>query len=72
MRSIELAAGEELNPLIPHTAEIIVGFIAFSLLYMVLRRAVVHASKKRSQNALMRSKVEWSAPNVRNEKLKRR
>jgi len=40
MSSIELAA-EELNPLIPHTAEIIVGFIAFSLLYIVLRRAVV-------------------------------
>ena len=46
MRSIELAAGEELNPLIPHTAEIIVGFIAFSLLYMVLRRAVVPRFEK--------------------------
>ncbi|MFZ9780754.1 MAG: F0F1 ATP synthase subunit B [Candidatus Nanopelagicaceae bacterium] len=45
MRSIELAA-EELNPLIPHTAEIIVGFIAFSLLYMVLRRAVVPRFEK--------------------------
>ena len=39
MNSIELAAGEELNPLIPHTAEIIAGFIAFSLLYILLRRA---------------------------------
>jgi F-type H+-transporting ATPase subunit b len=45
MSSIELAA-EELNPLIPHTAEIIVGFIAFSLLYMVLRRAVVPKFEK--------------------------
>jgi F-type H+-transporting ATPase subunit b len=45
MRSIELAA-EELNPLIPHTAEIIVGFIAFSLLYLVLRRAVVPRFEK--------------------------
>lgn len=46
MRSIELAAGEELNPLIPHTSEIIVGFIAFSLLYLVLRRAVVPRFEK--------------------------
>jgi F-type H+-transporting ATPase subunit b len=46
MRSIELAAGEELNPLIPHTAEIIVGFVAFSLLYLVLRRAVVPRVEK--------------------------
>ena len=45
MSSIELAA-EELNPLIPHTAEIIVGFIAFSLLYIVLRRAVVPRFEK--------------------------
>lgn len=45
MSSIELAA-EELNPLIPQTAEIIVGFIAFSLLYMVLRRAVVPKFEK--------------------------
>jgi len=45
MRSIQLAA-EELNPLIPHTAEIIVGFIAFSLLYIVLRRAVVPRFEK--------------------------
>ena len=46
MRTIELAAGEELNPLIPHTSEIIVGFIAFSLLYLVLRRAVVPRFEK--------------------------
>ncbi len=46
MRTIELAAVEELNPLIPHTSEIIVGFIAFSLLYLVLRRAVVPRFEK--------------------------
>lgn len=46
MNSIELAAGEELNPLIPHTAEIIAGIIAFSLLYILLRRAVVPRFEK--------------------------
>lgn len=46
MNQIEWAAGEELNPLIPHTAEIIVGFIAFSLLYLVLRRSVVPMFEK--------------------------
>ncbi|MEN9292363.1 MAG: hypothetical protein RJA01_551 [Actinomycetota bacterium] len=46
MSSIELAAGGELNPLIPHTAEIIVGFIAFSLLYLVIRRNVVPRFEK--------------------------
>ena len=46
MESINLAAGEELNPLIPHTAEIIVGFIAFSLLYIVLRHSVVPMFEK--------------------------
>lgn len=46
MRSFELAAGGEINPLIPHTAEIIVGFIAFSLLYIVLRRSVVPMFEK--------------------------
>ena len=46
LAALELAAGEELNPLIPHTSEIIVGFVAFSLLYMVLRRAVVPKFEK--------------------------
>lgn len=46
MRTIVLAAGEELNPLIPHTAEIIVGFVAFSLLFWVLRRSVVPMFEK--------------------------
>jgi F-type H+-transporting ATPase subunit b len=45
MRTVIIAA-EELNPLIPHTAEIIVGFIAFSLLYLVLRKAVVPKFEK--------------------------
>ena len=35
------AAGEAANPLIPHTAELIVGFVAFSLLFLVLRAKVV-------------------------------
>jgi F-type H+-transporting ATPase subunit b len=34
---ITLAAGGEINPLIPHTAEIIVGLVAFTLLFLVLR-----------------------------------
>ena len=45
MQYIELTAGE-LNPLIPHTSEIIVGTIAFSILYLVLRRAVVPRFEK--------------------------
>ena len=40
------AAGGELNPLIPHTAELIVGFIAFTLLYLVLRSKVVPMFEK--------------------------
>ena len=33
-------AAEQANPLIPHTAELIVGFIAFSILFFVLRKFV--------------------------------
>ena len=40
------AAGEAANPLIPHTAELIVGFIAFSLLFLVLRSKVVPMFEK--------------------------
>jgi F-type H+-transporting ATPase subunit b len=40
MTNFSYAAGEELNPLIPHTAEIIAGAIAFGLLYLVIRRKV--------------------------------
>ena len=42
MQRINILAGEgSLNPLIPHTAEIIVGFIAFTLLFLVLKSKVV-------------------------------
>jgi F-type H+-transporting ATPase subunit b len=39
-------AGEALNPLIPHTAEVIVGFIAFTLLFLVLKSKVVPMFEK--------------------------
>ncbi len=35
-----LLAAEELNPLVPHPVEIIVGLIAFGLLFLLLRRMV--------------------------------
>ena len=41
-----LAAGGEVNPLIPHTAEIIAGLIAFALLYLVLRSKVTPMFEK--------------------------
>jgi len=34
------------NPLLPHTAELIVGFIAFTILFLVLKRAVVPMFEK--------------------------
>jgi F-type H+-transporting ATPase subunit b len=40
------AAEATTNPLIPHTAELIVGFIAFTLLFLVLRKAVVPMFEK--------------------------
>ncbi|MFM8672970.1 MAG: F0F1 ATP synthase subunit B, partial [Candidatus Nanopelagicus sp.] len=40
------AAGEGANPLIPHTAELIVGFVAFTLLFLVLRAKVVPLFEK--------------------------
>lgn len=43
---INWAAGEGVNPLVPHTAELIVGFIAFSLLFLVLRSKVVPLFEK--------------------------
>ena len=47
MRSINLLSVEEpLNPLVPHTAELIVGAIAFTLLFLVLRKAVVPKFEK--------------------------
>jgi len=40
------AEGETLNPLIPHTSEIIVGAVAFTLLFLVLRSKVVPMFEK--------------------------
>ena len=40
------AAEAAANPLIPHTAELIVGTIAFTILFMVLRKAVVPMFEK--------------------------
>ena len=45
MYSINLAA-EKINPLLPHTAELIVGAIAFTLLFLVLRSKVVPMFEK--------------------------
>jgi len=39
-------AGETLNPLVPHTAELIAGLVAFTLLYLVLRAKVVPKFEK--------------------------
>ena len=47
MRSFNFAAEtEKVNPLIPHTAELVVGAIAFTLLFLVLRKAVVPMFEK--------------------------
>jgi F-type H+-transporting ATPase subunit b len=47
MRTFNFAAeAEKVNPLIPHTAELVVGAIAFSLLFFVLRKAVVPKFEK--------------------------
>lgn len=45
MRTVIIAA-EEASPLVPHTAELVIGFIAFSLLFLVLRKAVVPKFEK--------------------------
>jgi len=45
IHSVNLAA-EGANPLIPHTAELIVGAIAFTLLFLVLRSKVVPMFEK--------------------------
>ena len=44
--SAVLAAEEEPNPLLPHTSELIVGAIAFALLYFFLRRMVFPVFEK--------------------------
>ena len=41
-----IAAEGATNPLLPHTAELIVGFIAFTILFLVLKRAVVPMFEK--------------------------
>ena len=47
MNKLNFAAeAEKLNPLIPHTSEIIVGTVAFSLLFFVLRSKVVPMFEK--------------------------
>lgn len=43
---MRLRAEVAANPLIPHTAELIVGFIAFTLLFLVLRKFVVPMFEK--------------------------
>ena len=46
MQFINVAAEGKVNPLIPHTAELIVGAIAFTLLFLVLRKFVVPMFEK--------------------------
>ncbi len=46
MQFLNLAAEEKINPLIPHTAEIVVGAIAFTLLYLTLRKFVTPMFEK--------------------------
>jgi len=41
-----LAAEEKINPLIPHTAELVVGAVAFTLLFLTLRKFVVPMFEK--------------------------
>ena len=41
MNSITLAAGEELNPLIPHPVEIVLALVVFGLLYYAVKKWVV-------------------------------
>jgi F-type H+-transporting ATPase subunit b len=47
MRTLNFAAeAEKVNPLIPHTAELIVGAVAFILLFLVMRSKVVPMFEK--------------------------
>jgi F-type H+-transporting ATPase subunit b len=46
VKTVILAAEEKINPLVPHTAELIVGAIAFTLLFLVLRSRVVPMFEK--------------------------
>jgi F-type H+-transporting ATPase subunit b len=42
----EVVAAEKINPLIPHPVEIVVGLIAFTLLFLVLKSKVVPMFEK--------------------------
>ncbi len=46
MQFVNIAAEEKINPLIPHTAELVVGAIAFTLLFLTLRKFVVPMFEK--------------------------
>ncbi|NQW75120.1 MAG: F0F1 ATP synthase subunit B [Candidatus Planktophila sp.] len=46
MQFVNLAAEEKINPLIPHTAELVVGAIAFILLFLTLRKFVAPMFEK--------------------------
>jgi F-type H+-transporting ATPase subunit b len=46
VKTVILAAEDKINPLVPHTAELIVGAIAFTLLFLVLRSRVVPMFEK--------------------------
>ena len=46
MQFVNLAAEEKINPLIPHTAELVVGAIALTLLFLTLRKFVVPMFEK--------------------------
>ena len=45
-RVFKLAEDNAPNPVLPHTIEIIVGLVAFALLYRVLSKAVVPRFEK--------------------------
>ena len=46
MQFVNVAAEEKINPLIQHTAELIVGAVAFTLLFLTLRKFVVPMFEK--------------------------
>ena len=46
VKTVILAAEDKINPLVPHTAELIVGAVAFTLLFLVLRSRVVPMFEK--------------------------
>jgi F-type H+-transporting ATPase subunit b len=46
VKTVILAAEGKINPLVPHTAELIVGAIAFTLLFLVLKSRVVPMFEK--------------------------